>query len=206
MKLDGLALCAILLGTISNACANGSGDAPGGGEVGSGGTPREGPGQPMGDEAGVDDSGFPDAAVTADSGNPFGQEDGSADAIVGDAGRTSSVDSAAKDAGPDPACGMQTTQSACAQCCATANPAAVNTLNTAITSCACGASGPCATPCASEVCAGIPATSGDACYACLSSALGASGSCYTPVQTACVADPACASYLSCESAECSGLP
>jgi len=108
--------------------------------------------------------------------------------------------------GVDTACATEGTQSACADCCATDNPSSVPTLNTAIQTCACGASGPCATECATEVCVGTPATSGDACYTCLTAALGASGSCYAPVHTACIADPGCAAYLSCEMTECSALP
>lgn len=201
MKLEGLALTAIVLAVMSNACASGATDAPAhrGGPAGldtvNGGEADGGGGDTGGYTYSAPDSGSP---VTPDAGSGVALDSGTMSPTV-DSG-------AATDTGSAVTCGASATQSACAECCGSLNPAGVSTLNTAIQACACGTSGTCATECATEVCADIPASSGDACFTCLSAALATSGPCYASVQAACTADPGCSAYLACESAECSGLP
>jgi hypothetical protein len=202
MKLQSIALAVIVLAAMSSACASGGGPSDngggggGGGTSGSGGASGSGGGGGGGGANGLEGGAY-EAAAT-DTGNPFGNPDSGDTPITVDSG-------AAKD-GPDPGCGMETTQSACASCCAAANPEGTSTLNAAIVACACGTSGTCSTQCASEVCSEIPAMEGDECYTCLTATLGSGGACDVPVETACDADPGCAAYLSCESTECTSLP
>jgi hypothetical protein len=204
MKLESVALAVIVL-ALSNACASGGSGGLADPDSGGGGTPS-GSGGSAGTGAGGEEAGaFESGTGSADAGNPFATPDTGTPTTDGGGVIPASDAGTAKD-GPDPACAEEPTQTACANCCATASPEGINTLNTAIVSCACGTSGGCATECATEVCDDVPATDGDECYTCLSSLLGTTGACYTPVQTACLADPGCAAYLSCEEAECSSLP
>ena len=205
MKLERLVLTAIMLAALSSACANGATESPARGGASAGAVQNgTGAGGEGGAGSGADAGAY--SSTTPDSGNPYSTPD-TGSVTPTDAGVTPPFDSgAATDVGTVTSCGAMGTMSACAECCVTLNPTGVTTLNAAIQACACGATGVCATECASEVCVDIPATSGDACYACLSAALGTSGACYTSVQTTCVADPGCSSYLSCETSECSGKP
>jgi hypothetical protein len=207
MKLIRIALGSMLL-TALLGCASG-GEVQGDDDDGSAGVTPSGP--CLSCDAGTK----PESGATGDGGGPsLGLDSGSPPMTSEDASDletsfladtgTTSVDSGGGT--DDTACGTEATESACANCCASDNPSSVPTLNSAIQTCVCGTAGPCATACATEVCVGSPATSGDACYTCLSSALGASGSCYAPVHTACAADPGCAAYLTCEMMECAALP
>jgi len=206
MKLEGLALAAIMLAAMSTACASGATDAPahgsrgatqngsgGGGGGGGGGTSGAGGGDAGMYSYGTDTGSYtpPDSGtgVLPDTGTVFPTADSG---LPIDASPTS--------------CAATGTMSACAECCGSLNPTGVTTLNSAIQACACGATGTCSTECATEVCADIPATSGDTCFTCLSTTLASSGPCYTSVQTACTADPGCSAYLACESTACAGLP
>ncbi len=206
MKLESFALAAIVTAVLSNACAGGSDfQDPEAGAGGGGGSTNDPCGAACDDAgSGGYEGGSAYDAGKADTGNPFPSSD-SGKGSSGEGGEPVADSSASKD-GPDPACAEEMTQSACASCCAADNPSAITTLNSAIMACTCGSSGPCSSACSTEVCVDVPATEGDACYACLSTALGTTGPCYAPVQTACLADPGCAAYLSCETAECSGLP
>jgi len=215
MKLEGIVLAAIVLAAMENACANGATDSPLHGGGGSGGAAENGSGgsSGFGGSAGSGGAGGDAGAyATTDSGSPYSTPDTGAPVFDSGFSADSVVISPPIDSGMtyeggiDPACAAEGTVSACAECCGTGEPSGVNTLNAAIQACACGTTGACASECATEVCASIPATEGDACYTCLSAALATTGPCDTPVHTTCTADPSCSAYLSCESAECSGLP
>jgi hypothetical protein len=208
-RLEGFVLAAIVLVAASSACATGSAESDS--EAGTEGFPTSGPGSAASDDAGSgDDRGGPalDAGTDTES-RTMTFDTGAPDAgpFADDASDTPVADASEADAAAaDLACGKESTQSACADCCASDHPSGISTLNSAIVSCACGTTGPCASACATEVCVDVPATSGDACYTCLSTALSSTGPCDAPVDKSCMADPGCAAYLSCESAQCSSLP
>jgi hypothetical protein len=68
-----------------------------------------------------------------------------------------------------------------------------NTFIQALTTCACGATGGCATTCAATFCAATQQNPDTACNTCLNNTLSpdAGGACLTPVETACTGNADC---------------
>jgi hypothetical protein len=104
---------------------------------------------------------------------------------------------------PDLACGAETTQQACAQCCATNHPSGYETFAGTLLACACkgtgadGGAGVCATECADTACAQTPKTPTSACNTCLQTAVGSGGGCQQAVSDACTAEPDCLAQQKC---------
>jgi hypothetical protein len=104
-----------------------------------------------------------------------------------------------EDAGGDvsPDAGCSAVPSECAQCCATMHSEGFDSYNLALTACACGSPGVCATPCSSETCEDMAPTAGDSCSMCLATATGPDGGCTMTVAQQCGLDPDCMAYEAC---------
>lgn len=115
---------------------------------------------------------------------------------------------------PDEACGEEPTKLACGQCCATNHQTGYKVFETSLLECACdgtgavdaGAGGPCATACATTVCA-TPAKQADtACDTCIAGTIGsAMAPCLAHVVSACQNEPDCLAQQQCVS-QCQSKP
>jgi hypothetical protein len=124
-----------------------------------------------------------------------GGSDGGGSNSGSDGGRDAAV---SVDAGPNDAlCQTMATTAACQTCCANNHVAGDQTFTTALQGCACAAGGACRLPCATEYCANLAPTVGDACDTCLNGSLSpdAGGTCINPVTAACLADRDCVALL-----------
>jgi uncharacterized membrane protein YgcG len=160
--------------TETNAAGGGacSGGSSGGGSSGSDGGTSSGG---SGSDAGPGDAPTPDAA----------QPD---------------ADAAQPDANADPCHTM--TGAACTTCCNQQYSAGLRAFTTDVQTCDCGTSGPCASACATEFCAGKPTATGDACDTCIRNSLeqDAGGQCLASVASACEQNASCVAYLACATA------
>ena len=121
---------------------------------------------------------------------------------VADAGATSTDDASTTDfdsGGPidDTTCEAQTSKSQCEQCCLTVHPTGYDVYHQELVSCACTSPGPCASDCATELCANQPTTPGDACETCINASLTqGTGACYDGIAAACQSDTDCTALFS----------
>lgn len=112
---------------------------------------------------------------------------------------------------PDQACAAMATLTTCGQCCATNHAAGYKVFQDSLIGCTCkgtgadGGVGPCATQCATTICAATPASPDATCNMCLQTAVGSGGSCNMQVGSDCTAAPDCLAQQKCI-APCQGKP
>lgn len=102
----------------------------------------------------------------------------------------------------DAACGAESTNQACQECCIQNHQSGYQTYLGAMLACACGTgdagAGVCATECKDTACKNPPAQPDAACNTCLQNALSSqSSACAQPVSTACQSDKDCTALATC---------
>ncbi|MBS2014556.1 MAG: hypothetical protein JST00_16840 [Deltaproteobacteria bacterium] len=148
----------------------------------------------------------------ADSGStkqdPKG-DSGASSSSSGSSGSSSGSSGSSGTPSGDDACGKESTQQACGECCIKNHTKGYQTFVTALLACACGGpgggdagAGPCAAACKTTVCAATPSNPDAACNSCLQGTLGASGACNQAVADACQPDADCVAQQSCVSKNC----
>ena len=110
----------------------------------------------------------------------------------------------------DTACGKETTLQACGTCCVANHKSGYTTFQSSLFACACkgtGADGgaPCATDCASTICAATPKNADATCNTCLQASISTGGACQEQLTTDCTADADCVAEQSCVT-QCKGKP
>jgi hypothetical protein len=111
---------------------------------------------------------------------------------------------------PDKACGAETTLQACGTCCITNHKSGYTVFQYSLLGCACkgpGADGgaPCATECATTICATTPKSPDATCSTCLQGSIDTGGACQEQVSTDCTGDKDCVAQQACV-AQCKGKP
>ena len=110
----------------------------------------------------------------------------------------------------DEACGAETTLQACGTCCVTNHKTGYTVFQDSLLGCACKGTGsdggtPCATECATTICAASPKNPDATCNTCLQASIGAGGACQEQVTTDCSGNPDCLAEQTCV-AQCKGKP
>ncbi len=154
-----------------------------------------------GGDGGTSDGGKTDGGGGTDtSGGGTDTAGGGTDTAGGtDAPKTDSKPATDTGGGDDSACGAETTNSKCQNCCATNHMDSYNAFAAALLGCAC-ADGVCKTQCATEACATPIAPATATCQKCLGDVQ--STTCKAPLDT-CKAG-ACAPFFDCASTQCAG--
>jgi hypothetical protein len=112
------------------------------------------------------------------------------------------------DSGVDIGCSQATSGVACMQCCQMAHPDGAAKYLSLLVSCECVAPAPCASACASELCAQpmVYQSPGDACDTCVSPSLAVGGTCWYQTTNQCGQDPACQAMAGCLATWCASKP
>ncbi len=110
----------------------------------------------------------------------------------------------------DKACGEEATLTACGTCCIANHKSGYTIFQNSLLACACkgtGADGgaPCATECASTVCASTPKNADATCNTCLQGSISSGGACLDQLSTDCSADTDCVAEQTCVT-QCKGKP
>jgi hypothetical protein len=104
---------------------------------------------------------------------------------------------------PDSVCAAEPKQTECGTCCINNHKAGYKVFQDALLSCGCdgtgadSGTGPCATQCATTLCATPPKAGDQACQACLQSSVDQGGDCQASVSAACTADQDCLAQQKC---------
>jgi hypothetical protein len=109
----------------------------------------------------------------------------------------------------DKACATETTLQACGTCCIGNHKSGYTIFQNSLLACACkgtGADGgaPCATECASTICAATPKNADATCTTCLQASIGSGGACLDQLTADCTADADCVAEQTCVSQQCKG--
>jgi len=138
-----------------------------------------------------------DTSPTTPSKNNTSSSSGSTSSSSGSPASTPSPDAGPTATGNDSACGAKTTAQDCGECCYQNHQAGADAADEAWGDCICGASGACATQCATSLCSqnGGEPKQGDACDTCLQGA--AAKACDQTADTACKANADCVAFDAC---------
>jgi hypothetical protein len=103
---------------------------------------------------------------------------------------------------PDTMCAAMATKNDCGMCCIAAHKAGYDVFQKTLLDCTCkgtGADGgaPCATDCATTICAATPKNADATCNACLQASINSGGACQGSVAATCQADPGCLAEQKC---------
>jgi hypothetical protein len=146
---------------------------------------------------------------TDTSGGILPTTDECADAAAAVAAECVTSDGGSEDGGAGacnaPVHGKTPTKAECETCCGDQFTEGFDTYNLALTNCACGTPGPCATPCAASLCAEMAPDAESSCAACVTKSLGPDGGCGSFVNNACIVDTNCVSYQNCLKTTCATL-
>ena len=127
-----------------------------------------------------------------------------------DSGTTTEEDTGTGTGTGDTACGKEATLQECGTCCITNHKSGYTVFQNSLLGCACKGTGadagaPCATDCASTICAATPKQPDATCNTCLQGSVAMGGACQQQVSDDCTADTDCVAQQKCVS-QCQGKP